>query len=302
MCVNSQIFPNFFILGFPKCGTTALSDYLSEHSNIFVTDPKEPEYFAEDFENRPVTSESEYLKLFKNIDVDRCVAVGEASVCYSISKVALKNIEDFVRGRARYIVIIRNPIDLVLSLHAQLVYTGSEKKLDFEDAWKSQKERRVGRGIPASCRDPKWLFYSDWGMQGAALKSIYDVVGKDSVKVILFDDFVSDTRSVYMDVLSFLDVDDDGRNDFPVVNERKYVAFPVIQSFLGISANYSRKLGRIIGVTGGFGIARIVSKVNATTRRNVPYSANREWLREYFSDDVKLLGSLVGKDLAHWLS
>ena len=41
--------PNFFIIGAPKCGTTALSRYLSQHPNIFMSDPKEPHYFCDDF-------------------------------------------------------------------------------------------------------------------------------------------------------------------------------------------------------------------------------------------------------------
>jgi hypothetical protein len=34
--------PNFFIVGAPKCGTTALSEYLRSHPDVFFSSPKEP--------------------------------------------------------------------------------------------------------------------------------------------------------------------------------------------------------------------------------------------------------------------
>ena len=37
--------PNLFIAGFAKCGTTELSDYLSQHPDIFLPVEKEPNTF-----------------------------------------------------------------------------------------------------------------------------------------------------------------------------------------------------------------------------------------------------------------
>jgi len=44
--MNYQRKPNFFIVGAPKCGTTALHTYLGQHPDIFVSEPKEPNYFG----------------------------------------------------------------------------------------------------------------------------------------------------------------------------------------------------------------------------------------------------------------
>lgn len=52
--------PNFFIIGAPKCGTTALSEYLREHPQVFFSDPKELSFFNEDFTNRRTTSLEDY--------------------------------------------------------------------------------------------------------------------------------------------------------------------------------------------------------------------------------------------------
>ena len=44
--------PNFFIIGAPKCGTTALSEYLRSHPSVLISEPKEPHYFSTDIDTR----------------------------------------------------------------------------------------------------------------------------------------------------------------------------------------------------------------------------------------------------------
>ena len=84
--------PNFFIVGAPKCGTTALASYLNEHSKIFVSNPKEPHYFATDFPRyRLYDSLKQYLDIFNDAKSEN-VAIGEASVFYMYSRGYKKNI------------------------------------------------------------------------------------------------------------------------------------------------------------------------------------------------------------------
>ena len=107
--------PNFFIVGAPKCGTTALCEYLKYHPNVFMSTPKEPHYFAEDFERyRHVKTEDKYLALFGDCN-DRHLMIGEASVFYLRSTRAVSLIRDF-NPDAKIIVMLRNPVDMVYSL------------------------------------------------------------------------------------------------------------------------------------------------------------------------------------------
>ncbi len=68
--------PNFFIVGAPKCGTTALAAYLKEHPQVFFSDPKEPHYFNDDFANRHTTSLQTYLSYFHDA-LDSHLAIGK---------------------------------------------------------------------------------------------------------------------------------------------------------------------------------------------------------------------------------
>src|SRR5579872_578348 len=40
--------PDFFVIGHPKCGTTALYAMLKRHPQIYMSDVKEPQFFAGD--------------------------------------------------------------------------------------------------------------------------------------------------------------------------------------------------------------------------------------------------------------
>ena len=53
--------PDFFLLGAPKCGTSAPYEYFREHPPIFMPRLKEPHYFSTDIrEYGSVQTEEDY--------------------------------------------------------------------------------------------------------------------------------------------------------------------------------------------------------------------------------------------------
>ena len=142
--------PDFFLIGAPKCGTTALATYLSEHPNILLSDPKEPQYFCKDLKwyGNPVKSDEDYLRrFFPGLEGSPAAIVGEASSLYLYSKVAVPNILSF-QPEAKFIVMLRNPVEMAYSLHSMLCFQGEEDEKDFLKAWHLQDQRRAGRFIP----------------------------------------------------------------------------------------------------------------------------------------------------------
>ena len=62
--------PNFFIVGVAKGGTTSLYNYLQEIPGIFLPIRKESHYFSrktipEDHSEKPIQNKVDYLKLFE---------------------------------------------------------------------------------------------------------------------------------------------------------------------------------------------------------------------------------------------
>lgn len=292
--------PNFFIIGAPKSGTTALSEYLRLHPNVFFSQPKEPDYFATDFKERVITSESDYLRLFKDVDSSCHLAIGEGSVVYMFSKVAVSNILQF-QPNAKFIVMLRNPADLVVSLHAQVLVQGNEDISSFLDAWNAEADRHKGKRIPAGCRNPQWLYYSEWGKLGTQLKRALEIAPRGRLKVVLFDDFIHNPRSIYQEVLEFLGLPDDGRAQFSKINERRAVKNLLLQNIYGTAMRLWLPLRTKLTHGKGFGFGGYLIKLNTvTTKKNYISDEVRQMLISFYKDELLLLESLLNRNLEHW--
>jgi hypothetical protein len=304
--------PNFFIVGAPKCGTTALSVYLRSHPEIFFPKTKKLNNFNADFADKYraqrgpeglLLTDEDYLKLFKEA-TDEHIAIGEGTVWYLYSKEAMNKIRKF-NPNAKIIVMLRNPIDLAFSLHNQELYSFNENVDDFESAWRLQNKRRRGEAIPRSCLEPKVLQYREICLLGSQLKKLYNVFPRDQVLTILFENFVSHTKETYENVLAFFDLESDGRQYFPQVNVRKAYRYRSVNYWLVSRAPlWIRKATKIIKIIVGvkdLGVYRIIKKCN--THQVFSKHLNpgtRKMLRDTFSDDIDLLGRLVAKNLQHW--
>jgi Sulfotransferase domain len=297
--------PDFFILGAPKCGTTALSEYLRHHPRVFVSQPKEPHYFCTDFDYYYAPgrrSEEHYLRLFAGAGEEH-LAVGEASVWYLYSEVAARNIAAFDPG-ARAIVMVRNPVELVPSLHSQLRYMLDEDEPDPWEAWRLQEARAAGRRLPRRVRVPEFLRYGETARLGAQLRRVYEALPREQVKVLVFDDLRADTGAVYREALAFLGVPDDGRTEFPRVNENKVhragAVARLTQRPPAPLVSVARGVKRVAGVE-RLGVLERVRRTNRQVARRRPIDPGfAAELREHFREDVAKLGALIGRDLSAW--
>ncbi len=294
--------PNFFIVGAPKCGTTAMTTYLRDHPQIFMPLQKEPHYFAEDYPIfREVWTEKQYLHLFRSADSSH-LAVGEASVWYLYSDHALPRIKAFAPD-ARIIVQVRNPVDLVYSYHSQALRALNEDVDDFWSAWQLQSERRAGRHIPPTCRMPQLLQYEAHGQLGTYVRRLLTIFPAEQVHVVVFDDLVADSRRVYCDTLAFLGVPDDGRLTFRRVNEHMAVRSQRVARVLQRPPRLVRwairqrtRLG--IRPMGLLKQARLANW-QAAQRAPMPPDVRRE-LIAVFSAEIDLLEQLLHRDLSQW--
>jgi Sulfotransferase domain len=289
--------PNFFIIGAPKCGTTSLATWLSEHPNIYFSPIKEPHFFNSDQNYNNVRSRKEYERLFNKVSAEHR-AVGEGSVFYLYSKVAVSRIEKELPS-SRYIVMFRNPIEMAYAMHEQQVFAGNEHITDFRRAWSLSDERLQGREVSQVCREPKLLAYKQLCALGAQLERLYAAVPRERVLVLFLDDFKKDSRPEYLRVLDFLDVPRDERTDFPVYNPAKERRWPGVRSAVQQANQLRRKLGlpRL-----GLGLIGAVEKANtkARAREKMPEDLKQE-LARYFLKDVQVLETLAHRDLSTWL-
>jgi hypothetical protein len=204
--------PDFFIVGQPKSGTTALYTMLRRHPQIFMPDNKEPWFFAEELHNRTPprpagtpTTLDQYLKLFESATAAQ--RVGEATPFYLWSRTAAARIAE-VQPDARIIAILREPASLLHSLHLQFVQTYVETENDFRKAMSLEEDRRGGRSVPRYTYWPDALLYSEHVRYVEQLRRYHALFPSEHVLVLLYDDFRRDNEATVRTVLRFLEIDD----------------------------------------------------------------------------------------------
>jgi len=295
--------PNFILVGAPKCGTTALATYLRAHPSIFMCVPKEPGYFASDLPaHRYVSSWDEYQALFLGAGREH-VAVGEASIFYMYSDSAITEIRRRLPS-ARLLVMLRNPVELAVSMHAQALRTRDETVTDFATAWALCADRRAGRNVPPHCRDNKILLYDRLPLLGLQLQRLLDVFQKAQVGWWFFDDFAADPARVYCEVLSFLGVSFDGRDNFPRVNARKRARSQALAQFTQKTPKPLVRAAMYVKQRAGIdrlGVLKTLRNANfAPVRGQAASPALLDEMRTHFAPDIRLLETLTGRNLANW--
>lgn len=231
--------PNLFIVGEPKSGTTALCFLLSQHPDIFISEPKEPNFFSKDlikesdkfhgkkrfFEYR---TEEDYLKLFKNCN---CKICGEGSTTYLYSKVAAHEIKKF-NPEAKIIIMIRNIVDFLHSLHSEYLSLGDENVEDFKTALDLEELRKQGKHLPKRVLFPSYLFYSERSKFTEHIKRFYEFFDKKQIKIIIQEEFKENNAVIYKEVLEFLGVDSGFTPEFKIINPNKKVRFRKLKNLL----------------------------------------------------------------------
>jgi ABC-type transport system involved in Fe-S cluster assembly fused permease/ATPase subunit len=214
--------PDFFIVGHPKCGTTALYETLRRHSQIYMPDGKEPWFFAPELhvrtpprpEGTPSTLE-QYAALFAAAEPEQ--SIGEATALYLWSQTAAARIAE-VQPDARIIAILREPASFLRSLHLQFVQSYVETEGDLRKALALEQERRQGKSIPRHTYWPDALLYSEHVRYVEQLRRYHTVFARENVLVLIYDDFRADNEGTVRKVLSFLGVNESEQVDVPRAN------------------------------------------------------------------------------------
>lgn len=294
---------DFFIAGGPKCGTTALASYIDTHPKICFARPKEPWFFDTDLSlSSHVKHEGLVSKyhneFFKHYDKGEHLLIGEGSPLYLFSSVAIDNILQY-NPNARFIVMLRNPLDMVQSWHSQLCYNGPmhEPVTDFKEAWALQEQRSEGRDVPVRCAEPMQLQYFKVCSLGSQLERLYAKVNPENVLPILFDDMIADMRSIYLQTEFFLGIEDDGRTEFPRVNANKIMK----KRWLRVLLRRLNQVKKTVGLNVSLGVGDKIRTLTdqCVSRESLEAHVLNE-VRSTFLPEVELLEKVLKRDLSSW--
>jgi hypothetical protein len=309
-----------FIVGAPRCGTTAMAEYLRDHPEVCFSTPKEPHYFlANDLrgeeagELREVVRNKYLDRFFPDRHGSQLFAEGSVSYLY-----APEQLEPILKlwPRAKFLIAVRNPLEMVPSLHQRLFYNGDETHRQFDRAWDLVPERRQGRSIPRSCLEPRFLDYWEAGKLGKHLEHFFSLVDRERCMVTLFDDFTADPGREYRRVLDFLDLVDDGRTDFERHAESKDSRIAWIHRLMKRPPRaalwlFDREDLEVIEAGTGKPGPLLEKVMEIRTRiihwNRIPASSPqvservRDEMRSMYREDNALLSRLLGRDLSHWI-
>jgi hypothetical protein len=305
--VNER-WPNFFIVGAPRAGTTSMYAYLRETRGVFMSRMKEPLYFAsKNFPDRlfgikinVVRDKHEYLKLYDNVKDER--AIGEASASYLWDNEAPKLIHDVI-PKARIVVMLRNPVERAFSHYLMHLRDGSETNRSFYDALKSDYDREKNNELAIS------HLYIGYGLYSEQVKRYLDIFGREQVKVIIFEEFVKDTKDTVRDVLEFLGIGNAA--ELPDNIEKAYNVYSVprfrsIPTLLNLVASIRNRIGRKENKTdfrklrSGSPMSkrailrRILSK--GSIKPQIPDVA-KVFLEDVYHNDIHRLQHILGRSL-----
>ena len=296
--------PDFYIVGAPRCGTTYTYQVLREHPQVFMTERKELRHFCPDLDSGDaadaelfIRGREQYLALFAAAPGG--TQAGDASPMYLYSKVAARLIRD-VAPAARIVVQVRDPVEQIASHHAHRRRFGQED-LGLEEALAAEADRRAGRRLPPGVGVRTLLQYRDVARYGEQLQRYADHFEREQIHVLLVDDLAADPAATMRRLFRFLGIDPNVEVSAAAVNAHHRQRVPGLDSALRmrrLRPYLRRMLPRWIRRP----FADAASRVRAANRipeaRAALPAKLRARLQEELAPDLELAGRLVGIDLA----
>ena len=292
--------PNVFLVGAPKCATTAISTWLASHPDVFMPDQRDLHYFGSDlhFPAGRITK-NDYLATFAGAESFRCVA--ESSVWYLYSEKAAAEIARF-QPDARIIIAIRNPMEVIPAHHSQMRLNGlgDEDIADLEAALAAEEDRRQGKRIPTHCSFPDGLLYREVARFSQQVQRYLTHFPREHIHCIVYDDLAADPQKTFGRLLDFLDLETMNIPDTRRINPNQEVRFESVRKLVGATPP---TLKTAVPDAIRKPIRNLLRTVNRHTKERPPISiALRRELNKEFGREINTLSSLIERDLSHWIT
>ena len=290
--------PNLLIVGAAKSGTTSLHNYLNQHNDVFMCNPKEPHFLINNeigIQRIPIgiSNKIAYEKLF--LEGEGLKYRGESSVMYLMyPEIVIPKIKEHLGSEVKIVIMLRNPVERAYSGYQHVKrYNIKEDILEFRDAWDVSEQRYFSNPdmTPASRYKELGLYYNQ-------VKSYLE---NFNTHIIIYDDYKLDFQNEMNKVFDFLEI-----NRMEINSEQKHMVGGwqwqnqkvkslmtrknLLKSFLKviIPSKAMRKLIR--------------QKIQDRNSADVPPISieDKNMLKDYYKDDVRQLSELLGRDLNYW--
>jgi len=313
---NTQIVPDFLVVGAVKAGTTSLHAYLDQHPEIYLSPIKETNFFSKadmqfahfrkdygfdiaiDFDKylrqRPLVEKHiahvpdlrTYNALFE--DAPKKALLGEVCNSYLICPSSAKAIRAH-NSETKIIAVLRNPTERAFSQYLMNIKEGKTSEPDFITEIKTDLAlAKRGWGVSHQ--------YHELGQYAQQLSRFFEAFPKEQIKVLFFDDLKNDSQSFFTDLFEFLGIPSIAIDTSVKLNQAGKPRLGKLNFLL-------TQLGVVSFLKGIFprSIRQQLAKL-VYTQKGLPklQYEERAYLLEYYRDEIVRLEALLNKNLDHW--
>ena len=301
--------PNFFIVGHPKTGTSALYNFLKQHPDVFLPEIKEPRFFCKDFHKEEeefykksklkkttkytIKNKKDYLELFKDTKEEK--AVGEVSPGYLESREAAKEISKF-NPNAKIIMILREPSEYLFSSFNQK-QKSEEGASTFKEALNLEKVRKKRDYRKVRAPPVSQLLYSERIRYEAQVKRYLDNFPKENILVLIHEEFKNNNLETCRKIFRFLGVDDSFKPETRTVNKGKSIKFKKLKSFLDrpFMINFRRSLKEFLPKKAIRLLLNLYNKTMFKKGKDKLDPKLKKKLKKKFKPEVEKINKLLNK-------
>ncbi len=301
--------PDALIIGAPKAGTSALHAALARHPQVYASAVKEPKYYMCTDAPPPayvgpgdphsqqewVWRAEDYAALFDPAPAGSVRL--ESTPFYLYLRSARRRITEELPD-ARFVVIVRDPVDRAYSNWMHLYVDGLEPEADFVAACQAEDERiRAGWA-------PFW-HYRRMGRYGEQLADLFAHVERERVLVLRYFQLVSRPVETLDTVARFLGIEEGLIGTVPPDNSRGFVRAGLRTEALSRAI----RLGAAAGAYAPPQVWRRASRpltralqLGGPDRRPKLTPQQRGELLAGCTDDIAVLEDVLGQSFDDWRS
>lgn len=300
--------PDFFVIGAPKAGTTALHLALALHPQLYLSPVKEPKFFLCDgrpprWGGGPGDAHSYGEWIWRREDYEALFAgapagalKGESTPFYLADFAAQRRLREQVPN-ARLIAVLRDPVDRAYSNWAHLWSDGLEPIGDFLAAC-AVEERRIAAGWA-----PFW-HYLALGRYGEQLRHLSTLFPREQVHLLRYRQLVDQPREALNGICDFLGVQRDVVTSAPFENVSTYVRPTPRNQLLRAVIRAGAALGRFFPPQlWRKASTPLLAALQREAGPRPPLTLEqRRQLLGHFVDDIRLLEQETGRSFADWIA
>jgi hypothetical protein len=275
--------PTFIGIGVQKAATSWLHDALSAHPDVFVSEPKELDFFTHHFNQ----GYSRYERAFAGSEAK--AARGESSPSYFYEPAVPERIKTYV-PEARLIVIFREPVGRAFSNHLHEIRKGHlSPTVTFEAA------------------EPRNPMYLEQGRYATHLKRWIEVFGREAILALFAEEIAADPAAALDQTYRHIGVSIGFRP--PHFEERRHESVAnrndSLQAMLKFGGDRLRALGlgpALENFKRVHSVKRLLDLNKEDLRANIPEMKpeTRQRLQDYFAGENRDLAKLLGRRSLPW--